>query len=333
LDDLPHPVPVEGYMTWKENWVFPALDTRQRVAALFHVSLRPLPGEAVYTARFSVDGWEHHYVGRTPLARDLSGFHPIENERMRLEIIKPTQLFRVSYRSDALDASIDYHGRFPRYDFDGPKAPGRSLLGEIGRSVFPFNHHEQALVHEGEIALKEGPRAGETLRVSGYACRDHSWGWRDDLSFRAHHWLCASFAHCYVQGSAMDETYYIDGTKSGGWIATASGNDPVVALDCTAAYWLAPNEPLGALDRDVRYRLKTVSGHEASVVAHLAAAYARLHLNARAADGTSMYEDVQVFCDFTLEDDGSTGAGVLEVGKYLHGADVVERARRAARRR
>jgi hypothetical protein len=46
-----------------------------------------------------------------------------------------------------------------------------------------------------------------------------------------------------------------------------------------------------------------------------------------------MYEDVQIFCDFTLEEDGSTGAGVLEVGKYLCGADIVERARQAARRR
>ena len=43
-DDYPHPVPPQAFMTWKENWVFPAVDTEQRVASLFHFSLRPGAG-------------------------------------------------------------------------------------------------------------------------------------------------------------------------------------------------------------------------------------------------------------------------------------------------
>ena len=51
-DDFPHPVPPQAFMTWKENWVFPALDTEQRVASLFHFSLRPGEGEGIFTAKF-----------------------------------------------------------------------------------------------------------------------------------------------------------------------------------------------------------------------------------------------------------------------------------------
>jgi hypothetical protein len=318
-------------MTWKENWVFPALDTEQRVASLFHFSLRPRDGEGIFTAKLDVDGWEHRYVGRSPIPAELAGFHPVANERLELQILEPAQCFRIVYESDELDADIGYTARFPRYDFDGPKAPRESLLGEIGRSVFPFNHHEQSLRHEGTLVLKAGPREGETLRVAGHACRDHSWGWRDDLSFRHHHWLCASFDDRFVQGSAMEEAYYPHGPKSGGWISTVAKNDPVVDVDISGAYWLAANEPLPPLDRDVGYRLRTLGGVDVTVVAHIARAYARLYLSARSPDRMRVYQDVQIFCDFTLEETGQRGAGVLEIGKFVEGPDVVERTRPPAR--
>jgi hypothetical protein len=330
-DDFPHPVPPQAFMTWKENWVFPAIDAERRVASLFHFSLRPRDGEGIFTAKFAVDGWEHRYVGRSPIPAQVADFHPIANEQLRFEIVEPEQRFRVVYASDEIDADMSYTARFPRYEFDGPKAPGESLLGEIGRSVFPFNHHEQSLRHEGTLTLRAGPRAGETLRVAGYACRDHSWGWRDDLSFRHHHWLCASFDDRFVQGSAMEEVYYPHGPKSGGWISTAAGNDPVVAVDLSDVYWLEPNEPLPPLDRDVRYRVTTVGGVSATVVAHLSRAYGRLYLSARSPDRTQVYQDVQMFCDVTLEETGQRGAGVLEVGKHVEGPDVVERTRAPAR--
>ena len=45
-----------------------------------------------------------------------------------------------------------------------------------------------------------------------------------------------------------------------------------------------------------------------------------------------VYQDVQIFCDYTLEETGQRGAGVLEVGKFVTGADVVERTRASASR-
>ena len=66
-DDFPHPVPPQAFMTWKENWVWPAVDTANRVASLFHFSLRPAHGEGIFTAKFCIDDWEHRYVGRSPV--------------------------------------------------------------------------------------------------------------------------------------------------------------------------------------------------------------------------------------------------------------------------
>jgi hypothetical protein len=332
-DDLPHPVPPQAFMTWKENWVFPALDQERRAATLFHFSLRPAAGEGIFTAKLCLDGWEHRYVGRSPVPRDVTELHPVANERLSLEVVEPGERFRIVYASDELDAELEYTGRFPTYDFaEGPRAPGESVLGDIGRCVFPYNHCEQSLVHEGRLAVKAGPLAGETLEVGGFACRDHSWGWRDDLGFREHHWVCASFGDRYVQGSVMRETSYPHGPKSGGWISTAAGNDPVVDVDTSAAYWLAQNEPLPVLDRDVRYRIRTVGGSDTAVVAHLEEDYGRLYLNARSPDRTQVYQDVQIFCDYTREETGERGCGVLEVGKFVTGADVVERTRASASR-
>ena len=167
-DDFPHPVPPQAFMTWKENWVFPAVDTEKRVASLFHFSLRPGEGEGIFTAKFCIDDWEHRYVGRSPVPADLTTFVPVANEKITFEVVTPGERFHISYISDELDADIWYTGRFPSWDFDdGPLAPGDSILGERGRYVFHFHHYEQALLHEGTITVKAGPRAGETIEVVG----------------------------------------------------------------------------------------------------------------------------------------------------------------------
>jgi hypothetical protein len=332
-DDFPHPVPPQAFMTWKENWVFPALDTERRVASLFHFSLRPGAGEGIFTAKFAIDGDEHRYVGRGPVPADLATLRPVADERIRFEVVEPGREFHIAYRSPELDADVRYTARFPPWDFeDGPRAPGPSDLGEIGRSVFPFHHYEQALRHEGRLVFKEGERAGTELEISGYANRDHSWGWREDLSFREHHWICASFEDRFVGGSAMEEDHYRDGLKHGGWISTTDGNDGVRAVDVAGAYWLAPNEPLPVLDRDVRYRIETVGGDVATVVAHISRDYGRLYLDARSADRSRIYQDVQIFCDFTLAETGQRGSGVLEVGKRGEGDGVADRWKRSASR-
>lgn len=330
-DDYPHPVPPQAFMIWRENWVFPAVDTSNRVASLFHFSLRPSRQEGVFTAKLAIDGWEHRYVGRSPIPTDPTSFHPVADERLSFQVIEPNRRFRLVYTSDELDADIEYAARFDPYDFeDGPKAPGESVLGDLGRSVFPFHHYEQALRHSGSVVVKAGPHEGRTIDVAGYANRDHSWGWREDLTFHHHHWVCASFEDRFVQGSVMQEASYPDGPKEGGWISTGAGNDPVRAVDAMDAYWLDSEGPLPVLDRALRYRVTTVGGDVATVVAHADRDYGRLYLDARSRDHTRVYQDVQIFCDYTLQETGQRGAGVLEVGKAVRGEDVVERARWSA---
>jgi hypothetical protein len=313
-------------MAWKENWVFPALDTEQRVASLFHFSLRPAVPEGIFTAKFCIDGLEHRYVGRSVIPGDMTTMHPVANDQLSLEIVEPAKRFRVRYQSDELSADIVYTARFAPYDFaDGPKAPGESLLGDIGRTVFPYHHYEQSLFHAGRIDIHRGPRAGEVFEVSGFACRDHSWGWRRDLSFQSHHWICAAFDDRFVEGSVMTEDYYPHGPKCGGWISTADGNDPVVTVDTSGSYPLTGNGPLAGLDRDLTYRIETVGGQVATVVAHVSGDYGRLHLDARSRDRATTYQDVQMFCDYTLGETGQRGSGVIEIGKRAQGPGIADR--------
>ena len=55
-------------------------------------------------------------------------------------------------------------------------------------------------------------------------------------------------------------------------------------------------------------------------------------LNARSLDRTQVYQDVQVFCPMTLEEDRLEGAGVLELGKFYDGPDAAELTARSASR-
>jgi hypothetical protein len=324
-DDFPHPVPPQAFMTWKENWVFPGFDPQQRIATLFHFSLRPALGEGVFTAKLSGLGWKHSYLGRNPVPPDLTTFVPVSDDRIAFEVVEPGERFHMTYRSDGLDADLDYAARFAVFDFaDGPKPRGESPLGPVGLSVFPFHHYEQALAVSGSVLLKDGELAGTELDINGWGNRDHSWGWRDDFQFRHHHWVCASFDDLYVQGSVMLENYYPE-EKHGGFVSTSAGNTATEHVDTSDTYWVTgSNERLGALDRDVRYRITTVDGKSYTVVAHIGSDFGRHWLNARSQDRSRAYEDCQIFCDYTLEETGQRGSGVLEVGTSLEGPGIAD---------
>jgi hypothetical protein len=256
--------------------------------------------------------------------RDLSDFHPVADEHVRFSIVEPGQRFRLQHESPRIRADLEYTARWPAWDFeDGPRVEG-STLGAIGNVVFPFHHMEQALSVAGTLEILDGPLAGRTVTFDGWGNRDHSWGFRDDFQFRHHHWLCASFSDRFVEGSVMLETSY-PGEKVGGWVSTDAGNDATVAVDCSQAYWLEPGEPIGDPRRDVTYTIATASGQEHVVTAHLAEDYGRLFLNARSEDRSEIYEDVQMFVDFTHHDTGERGVGVLEIGKYNTGEGVADR--------
>lgn len=324
-EDLPHDVPPEAFMMWKENWVFPGVDTDRRVAVLFHVSLRPTVGEGIFTAKLTVDGWEHRWVGREPIPSRLTDLVPIEGGRLRFDVEAPMERFRLRYHSDELDADVAFTARFAPWDFAaGVKAPGPSTMGELGRTVFPFHHYEQSLRMTGSVSIKDGPHRGQQITVEGVGNRDHSWGFRDDHSFIEHHWLCANFPDAYVQGTVMHEQSYPH-PKFGGWVSTEGQNVGVVHVDRSDAYWLEPNKPLPAMDRDVAYKLTLADGSHRSITAHLARPYAQQYLNFRSADRAKAYQDLQITCDFTDTDTGAAGAGVLEIGKRLIGLDVADR--------
>lgn len=324
--DFPHFVPAVSDLIWKENWVIEGLDVDESVAVMFHFSMRPADGEGIFTAKAQGPDVRIRSVNRHPIGATLDDMRPLTDGSTTFEVLEPKKRFGL--RHDGGDGTMDlvFTGRFEPFDFaDGPKPAGTSPLGPIGLSVFPFNHYEQSLAFEGTITPKKGPRAGETIAISGLGMRDHSWGWRNDFCFRKHHWLCANFADRYVQGSAMLEAFYPD-EKFGGFVSTAAGNDPVAHVVADDPYWLDdPEEPFGSFARDARYTVTTVAGTTHVITAHLSDAFAKLYLNARSGDRTMVYQDCVIFCRFTDETTGEAGNGLLEVGKYAQGPGIADR--------
>lgn len=331
--DYPHPVPPEALagghsahanLLWKENWVFCALDVGRQVATLFHISLRPRTAEGIFTAKVNVGGWGHKDVDRHSISVDLGVLREVVGERLTLTIVEPGLHFKITYRSDRLDADLTFKGRFPAWDFrDGPQAPGPAKLGELGRWAFHFDHCEQAMAMQGRLSIKSGELAGRVLQVTGFGNRDHSWGWRDDNLFYHHQWICASFTDRFVQGTVMEDATY-PGVKVGGFTSTVAGN--VAVLRVEADHFEKARLP--ALDQDVRYRIHGADGSVHTVVAHLSRDIGRHYLNWYAADRSQAYEDCQVFCEYTLEETKSRGSGVLEVGQRIVGRARVEALRR-----
>jgi hypothetical protein len=315
-DDLPHPVPPQARMTWKENWAFCAIDQSSRFASVFHISLRPGLGVGIFSAHVRFTGDDFSSVGRAtiPMSRPLH--EPITDGRTTLEIAEAGDEFRITHAGERISLDLTYSGRFPVFDFDElPRAEGSSVLGEIGLGVLPFRHQEQAMLAEGVVTLVDSRGRGERHSVTAMANRDHSWGWRDDLSFLRHEWLCASFPDRYVGAMLVDEEHYRAGPKIGAWASSREKNTILKEFEVLDAYWDA-GAALPDLDHDVRIRL--VSSHGTEILrAHLSDAVARFPLHATSRDRTRVYEDVEVFCEFTVEGTGERGAGLLEIGKLL----------------
>lgn len=310
-------------MPWKENWCFSGVDPINRTAMVWHVSLRPCGGEGIFTCKFDGPDLRVRYVGRHPIGRGLEG--PVDDGKMRLEVVEPHRRFVLCYVDDDIDISCTFVARFAPFDFaDGNLADGTSRIGELGCHVFPFHHYEQSLSFAATIRRRDH----DVLELSGWGNRDHSWGWRDDFGFRGHQWICANFDDCYVQGSTMLDTTHHD-RKFGGFVSTIQGNDAVCGIDLSESYWHEPiNEPLPEFDRDVSYTITTRGSRNLRLTAHLSDRYRILHLNARHPDRSQVYQDAQIFCPFTLDDTGQRGAGLLELGKYLHGDGIVDRVGR-----
>lgn len=325
-DDFPHAVPEAPSLIWKENWVIEGLDLENSVAVMFHFSMRPADGEGIFSAKAQGPDIRIRSVNRHPIGATLDDMRPVTDGSTTFEVIEPKKRFGL--RHDGPDGTMDlvFTGRFEPFDFaDGPKPAGTSMVGPIGLSVFPFNHYEQSLAFSGTIIPKKGPRAGETVEISGWGLRDHSWGWRNDFGFRRHHWLCANFEDRYVQGSAMTEVFYPE-EKFGGFVSRATGNDPVSRVVADDPYWLDdPEEPFGAFERDATYTVTTVGGETHVIAAHLSDAVAKLYLNARSADRSKVYQDCVIFCRFTDETTGEAGNGLLEVGKFAQGPGIADR--------
>jgi len=323
--DHPHIVPPQVFMPWKENWCFTGIDQEQQTAMVWHISLRPTDGEGIFTCKFDGPQLRVRHVGRHPIGRRVDPRVPLTDGRVRFEIIEPHREFSLTFEDSDVRIECAATARFDSFDFaDGNLAPGSSPLGELGLHVFPFNHYEQSLSFTATVS-----RTGrDDIRLTGWGNRDHSWGWRDDFGFRSHQWICANFDDSYVQGSTMLDTTYPE-RKFGGFVSDQTGNDPVLAIDISSAYWDRPaNDPLPDLDRDVSYTLQTATGRELHLTAHLSERYRILYLNARHPDRSQVYQDAQVFCPFTLHTTGQRGAGLLELGKHLSGDGIADQVGR-----
>ena len=248
-DDFPHPVPPQAFMTWKENWVFPAVDTEtaRRVALPLLAAARRRRGDLHRQVL-------HRRLG-APLRRPLA-------RAARPDDLRAGRERAGSLRGRRRRQPLPHHlrrRRARRRHLRTPAAstPGTSTMAR-SRPATPRSASAAATSSTSSTtSRRSGTRARSRSRPARAPARRSTSrgtatatirGAGARISRSGTTTGCARRSRPLRRGHVMNETCYPHGDKFGGWISTEAGNEAVADVDTSDAYWLAEGEPLPQLD-------------------------------------------------------------------------------------
>jgi hypothetical protein len=275
-----------SHRDWRESFYFNWVDLKSHVSGFSTIGVLPNTPKREFVLALFVDDSPEFYFAE-PKDPVPEGFgDALSNGTLSYELVKPFTDWRIRFKNPRLAADIQWHQRFPVYDF------GR------GSGTSWARHLEQSGQVSGRLTFADG----HTRAFRGFGQRDKSWGvrnWHIDEWFALH----AQFDD-FMIGLRHD---VIEGKGHlSGCVSTAKENTPLVEIKVETEF------EEGAIRKPVRAltHLRDAKGGEYTLRSRLIAPltfarYARQFV----AGETELFEEMVIH---ESEELGQTATGLAE---------------------
>ena len=192
LDAASIPGALFGDTTW-----FSVMDAQANVFGVVQVFLSN-HGYARWASLFQIDGVLQYWGNKHPFsAQPPRG--PWSDGRMRYEIVRPLDEFRVTYDGPLYAYDLTFSARYAAFEYDH-SAAGQQLTEPNPYFAMVWGgHFEQAMNCSGRLEIRGGPAKGQVREIACWSHRERSWlhnfyeenEWQrlDEAVFPGHFWL------------------------------------------------------------------------------------------------------------------------------------------------
>jgi hypothetical protein len=210
-DDLLHQSNKD--LKWRESYYFNWVDLENKISGFSTIGILPNEKKRELVFLLFLDNKMEIYYKEPPIVKYENNISiMLQDNRLSYKMIKPLQIWEISYNSRKLKLDLSFETRFFPYDF------GKESSGSWQR------HFEASGVVSGEIRLKDN----NVLKINGFGQRNKSWGYRNWHQFDQ--WFAGHFQ--FKNWSCGFRKDYIDNRVDlSGFITDESGNASLDQLD------------------------------------------------------------------------------------------------------
>ncbi|MCC7412282.1 MAG: hypothetical protein IT495_11720 [Gammaproteobacteria bacterium] len=305
-DDLFHRTPLLHKVTleWREHMYINVYDRNLGFAAVHHFQFVPGAQKAFFNCVYLRGDTMERYSNLSKIPADLEGMRKMSDGKLTINMIEPKKKIHLAYEGERFKSDLHYEGRFEVFDYKQCPLAGESPLGDLGRMPLNYNHIVQGLTVSGTVDID-----GTRLEIDGIANRDHSWGLRNEIVQKWHHWTGINFENRFINFCAIEDITAEPSRKHGGGICDKDGNIAIVRIDFH-------EEPKGEEVPDrIYYELQDVNGKVHKLVFHAGEALGPVWFPNRPIEPGLVYEMLDLWGKWEDEITGQIGWGLDEMGK------------------
>jgi hypothetical protein len=269
-DDYTHPLGPES--NFNESMYFNFFDRERALGGFVRLGNRANEGQAELTVCLYLPDGRVLFTFQRPAIANNDAF---DAGGMRFEVDEPGQRLRTTYSGKVLELAD------PRAMADPGKAfresPKKAIaLDLVHDAVGPMYGHAGSAEEEKKPAEEQFGKAhyeqhmrvtgtleidGETLSISGFGLRDHSWGPRYWQAIHEYQWLTLNFgADLGAMISIIQRDPEGKHVRRGGVLVRGDEIEAIVDATIEADY-----DPNGLYHRGLRARVKTAKGEELEI--------------------------------------------------------------------